>query len=652
MIGGFPTQITVGDEGVVATCDDSILLVSFTEPMDREAVLAFLADYDIRLESELAGTEEDREKSGKLINDSPTRFWIHTEEDLDEETFEELEAADAVEWIAPAYRRSDMEGREAYFTALPDRVVVELKPAGPQADADAMATLSEEFHLQADPVAGEDDDFLGDFRVMQLERQNGKLMRVDDERLTAQTVVSQMTESLPPNVKSVRTENQPMVSPLTAAPEIEPPRAETTTAEAEPAPEAEEAITHVPNDTFFTEQWDMDKIGAREGWNLGTASGSVTIGVLDTGCDLGHPDLTYDGSGFNAGTVQNDGSPVGNHGTAVAGLAAAELDNQEGIAGVAGGAKVHAVSIPNWTEVEVARAINESANRANVDVINMSFGWWSWDKQIINPAIENAHDQQGVVLVAATGNENNNVIRYPATHPKVLAVGGSDQNDERKRPESPDGERWGASYGQDIDVVAPAVRCWTTDIQGANGYNSGNASAGSADGDYYKFFNGTSSATPHVAGLAGLLKSYNPSLTNVEVRDIIERTCDKVSASTYSYAHHSHKSNGAWNVEMGYGRVNVYRALRAASFTKRRYTGTHFGGTLQPNETRRQWVGPWAHWVVVDYEIRPTSEAGWISGDVAGTYRTQNGIYYLLEIENKRNQQCNFEAKYLVDYDY
>lgn len=649
MLAGYPERITQGGPGEEspATRDDELFLIAFAEPMDRETVAEFVSGYDLRLEGDLAGSEEDVEKARPLINDSPTRYWVRAEGDVDDQTLESLEDEADVDWISPAYKRSGIEGREAYFAALPDRVVVETSGAGPEADEEMLSALTDQFHLQEDV----EEEHLGDFRVLRLQREDDKLMRVDDEPLTAPKVVSELSAELPPNVKSIKTENQPLVSPLTAAPEMAPPTAEIAAAEAERA-EAAEPTTHVPDDTYFNQQWDMTQINAPAAWNLGTASTSVKVGVLDTGCDLKHSDLTYDGNGYNAGTQQKDGSPVGNHGTAVAGLAAAELDNQLGVAGVAGDARVHAVSIPNWTEVEVARAINESANAAGVDVINMSFGWWSWDKSIINPAIENAHDKRDVVLVAATGNENNDVIRYPATHPKVLAVGGSDQNDERKRPESPDGERWGASYGTEIDVVAPAVRCWTTDIRGEGGYNKGNSSIGDADGDFYKFFNGTSSATPHVAGLAALVKSYNPSLSNVEIRDVIERTAQKVSTGKYDYSHHSHKRNGRWNVEMGYGRVDAYRALQAASYTQRRWTGTHFGGTLNPNETRRQWVGPWAHWLVVDYEIRPTSQSGWIAGDVTDTFRSSNGLYYLLEIENKRNQECNFEAKYLVDYDY
>ena len=114
---------------------------------------------------------------------------------------------------------------------------------------------------------------------------------------------------------------------------------------------------------------------------------------------------------------------------------------------------------------------------------------------------------------------------------------------------------WGASWGPDLDVVAPCLEIPTTDRLGGAGYDAS---------DYTLFFNGTSAATPHVAGLAGLIISLNPALDNASVRSVIESTCDKISPALYAYANVGTKPSGTWNAEVGYGRVNAERALLAA----------------------------------------------------------------------------------------
>lgn len=101
---------------------------------------------------------------------------------------------------------------------------------------------------------------------------------------------------------------------------------------------------------------------------------------------------------------------------------------------------------------------------------------------------------------------------------------------------------------------------------------------------------------------------------------------------------------------MGDGRFNPYRTLVAASDTERRYTGTHFGGTLGPKEERSQWVGPWPRMYVVDYDIRPTTDGEFLGSGVDSRYNSADGIYYLLTMKNNRALATNFEVRFTLDW--
>ncbi len=327
--------------------------------------------------------------------------------------------------------------------------------------------------------------------------------------------------------------------------------------------------TFVPNDTLFATQWNMSRIGATKphaAWELSRGRSDVVVCILDEGCDLAHPDLRFASLGINLGSMTGDGRPTGPHGTACAGVAAAIVDNALGVAGVAGDCSILPAAFQNWTDVEVATGI-DFAIAHGARVISMSFGQYGsgdgigpsgWDFALIAPAIERAF-RQGIVLVAATGNENlGGLIRFPARHARVIAVGASDQIDNRKSPASPDGEGWGANFGAEISVVAPGVRIETTDRRGSAGYNT----SGGSPGDFTPGFNGTSSATPHVAGLAALVLTLCPTHSAGDVRMIIERTAAKVGALVYGPR--AGFDNGTRNQEMGYGRIDVAQAAREA----------------------------------------------------------------------------------------
>lgn len=167
------------------------------------------------------------------------------------------------------------------------------------------------------------------------------------------------------------------------------------------------------------------------------------------------------------------------------------------------------------------------------------------------------------MVVFAAGNNNSSII-YPAnSNDDLLVVGAMSPCGERKRSSanssqlnpgvSPDPNGvscdnegwWGSNFGFELDIVAPGVLIPTTDLMGSNGFNTASGSAG----DYKVNFNGTSSAAPHVAAVAALILSENPSLTRQEVVDIIESSAQKVGSVTYGA--NTSRSNGNWNIDMG-----------------------------------------------------------------------------------------------------
>jgi subtilisin family serine protease len=356
--------------------------------------------------------------------------------------------------------------------------------------------------------------------------------------------------------------------------------------------------TLVPNDTFFSRQWSANNTGQTmpgtgftggnndadmdlsEAWDITTGSSNIKIAILDDGVDALHPDLAanilagHDATGNGSG-----GNPTGNeaHGTACAGIAAAVGNNGQGVAGVAYNCKIVPVRVylnggnifdptmSSW----IANGIDWAWNQGKADVISMSFRVLL-NQNVINDAIGRAitqgRESKGSVLLAATANQNQNGIAFPASNSNVIAVGASSPCDQRKSPTSCDGETdWGSNFGVGLDIVAPGVLIATTDISGVAGYSSTFPGTRIISNDYI-YFNGTSAATPHAAGVVALILSIRPCLTQAQARQALESSAEKIRSGTlYNYtANVAGQPNGTWNNEVGYGRVNAQQALIAA----------------------------------------------------------------------------------------
>jgi hypothetical protein len=300
----------------------------------------------------------------------------------------------------------------------------------------------------------------------------------------------------------------------------------------------------VPNDPLFGDQWNMTQIHAPEAWEVGHGSPSVVVAIIESQAVAAHPDLVLAAPPVDPTATLPP--TEGDHATSCAGIAAATMGNGIGVAGVAGGCRILSVCSSNlFSDAGLAAAVRYAvAHGANV--ISMSFATLIGpDTSQRSPLFEAAMRDaaaQGVVLCAGSGNNDWSEICFPALSPAVMAVGGSDRQDRRvQNKQDPD---WnGSNYGPELSVVAPAVESMTTTFPVPG----------------YARFHGTSCATPHVAGLAALLRSTYPSLTGPQVRSIIERTAFKPPNAVF--ADDPRYPNGTRNAELGYGRIDAFRAV-------------------------------------------------------------------------------------------
>jgi len=304
------------------------------------------------------------------------------------------------------------------------------------------------------------------------------------------------------------------------------------------------AIATVPNDAYYAGyQWNMSHIGLETAWDTTTGSSSITIAIVDSGVDSTHPDLSSKVvAGYDFVNDDSDPSDDEGHGTHVAGIAAAETNNNHGVAGVSWGSKIMPIKALGsdglGSYIQIASGIYWAADNG-ADIINLSLGGES-PSFILEDAVNYAHSA-GCLLVAAAGNESGPVL-YPAGYDDyVMAVGAVGDQDEL------------ASYsntGPSLDVAAPGGNPTDSSDSDPNHWIASTYWQGS--GYSYVMVAGTSQACPHVAGLAALVWSVNAALTNDEVQSIIETTAVDLGSP-------------GWDETFGWGRIDAAAAVAAAS---------------------------------------------------------------------------------------
>src|SRR6266571_1372463 len=290
----------------------------------------------------------------------------------------------------------------------------------------------------------------------------------------------------------------------------------------------------IPNDTYYSFAWHLPKIQAPQAWDITTGSSSVIIAILDTGVESTHPDLAAKiVSGWNFYDNNSNTSDILGHGTQVAGGAAATSNNGTGVSSLAWGCRIMPIRVSDATgsafDSTIAQALSWAADQG-VRVANASYA--VSHSSAVAGAAQYFQSKGGVVTIAA-GNQTTFVTA--ADNPYVLTISATDSSDLVCT--------W-SNTGNNIDLAAPG---------------SGIPSTGS--GGSYVTAGGTSLSAPIVAGVAALVISVNPSLTGAQVQDILKKSADDLGAP-------------GWDPSYGWGRVNAYKAVLAAT-----------GGTLPPADT-------------------------------------------------------------------
>lgn len=334
-------------------------------------------------------------------------------------------------------------------------------------------------------------------------------------------------------------------------------------------PSGRRRIRKTPNDPRYAEQWHYPAIRLPEAWDLTTGSTSVRVAVIDTG-STAHPDLAgrfvdgydfisdvptagdgdgRDGDATDVGDSEA-GEPSSFHGTHVSGTIGATTNDGRGVAGVCWAVSImplRVLGIGGGDDADIIAAIRYAAGLSNAsgrlpsrraDVINMSLGGGGFD-QAMQDAITAARNA-GVVIFAASGNDGSSAAEYPAAFAGVISVGATNRGGTV------------ASYsnrGATLDIVAPGGDSSASEANGILSTVFDDSSGTPVAG--YAFYDGTSMATPHAAGVAALVLAAKPGLTPAQVESILLSSAKDLGTAGRDNTY-------------GYGLVDAYAAVKLA----------------------------------------------------------------------------------------
>ena len=319
-------------------------------------------------------------------------------------------------------------------------------------------------------------------------------------------------------------------------------------------------INYLPDD-LDPLQWALPKINALAAWDISQGSPNITIAIVDNAVKTSHWDLTGniwvnpgetagnlldddlngfrdDVNGYDVADLDNDPNPppgitqgsVWSHGSHCAGIASGSTDNGFGIASIGFNCSIMGIKCaPNLTNGAGLTHAYEGidyAISAEADIISMSFG--GNGISVTGQLIIQTANNRGIVLIAAAGNNNENTLFYPAAWPEVFAVGSTNSLDEKSGF---------SNYGTWVDVMAPGSSIYSLAAESDSSFTT---------------MSGTSMACPLTAGLAGLVLSHNPGLTNSAVKNLISAGCDNIDLI-----------NPTLIGQLGSGRINAFATMLA-----------------------------------------------------------------------------------------
>src|SRR5881296_952082 len=300
-----------------------------------------------------------------------------------------------------------------------------------------------------------------------------------------------------------------------------------------------------PSDPFVIDQWGLKSTGVPSAWDVTLGDRNVIVAVVDTGVWWTQPDIqanmwtnsvdgTHGWDFVNGDSNPMDIDPSGTyHGTGVAGVIGAITDNGQGIAGTAQVSMMAVRALGSNGEgssFNVSQAIRYAADHG-AKVINLSLGTnQSFGGPTDIQLAVNYAWSRGALIVAAAGNSGTSTLDYPARLANVVSVAAIDESGTRASF---------SNYGSGLDLSAPGTRIVTL-------------SGGNNQPNNVHYLQGTSFSTPFVTGAAALILSVDPSLTNVELWNILNSTAVQPVGAGY-------------NTNYGWGVVNVWNAINALS---------------------------------------------------------------------------------------